>query len=330
MAKADQIERALDRLGELHLREPAEAVAEEVRGFLRNRSNLVVAKAAKVSRELRIAVLLPEMVAAFDKLMQDAPRLDKRCAATTELLTALYEMDYVEPEPYLKGLKHVQLEASFGPPVDEAAKLRAVSAQGLLRTRYPEALAEIVPLLMDREPAARIGAVRGLAANGGEAGALLLRLKVLTGDSEAAVLADCFAGLLATSPDKSVAFVARYLDSEDDAVAEAAMLALGESRLNAAYDALKGKWERSVGSPARKTLLVAMASSRLDEAVTFLISLAESANNQTANDAIEALSIYRHSDRVTKALHHALSARGEKELLSRFAEDFGSTSAYLH
>src|SRR5262249_55927582 len=133
MAKADPIERALDRLGELRSAAASEVVVEELRGFLRNRSNLVVAKAARVARELRISALLPEMVIAFEKLMRDAPRLDKRCAATTELLTAMYELDYVEPAPYLRGIKHVQLEASFGPPVDEAAKLRAVSAQGLLR-----------------------------------------------------------------------------------------------------------------------------------------------------------------------------------------------------
>jgi hypothetical protein len=326
MPKSDPIERALDRLGELRAAEPSATVADELRGFLRHRSNLVVAKAAKVARELRIAALLPEMVAGFDRLMKDAPRLDKRCAATTELLTALYELDYDEPSPYLRGIKHVQLEASFGPPVDEAAKLRAVSAQGLLRTRYPEALAEVVPLLVDREPAARAGAVRALAANGGEAGALLLRLKVLTGDSEAAVLADCFAGLLATSPDKSVGFVARYMNSDDDALAEAAMLALGESRLNAAYDALREKWERSVGSPARKTLLVAMASSRLDDAVAFLISLVESANPQTAGDAIEALSIYRHNERVTNAVREALAARRDNRLRERFAQEFERSS----
>lgn len=325
MTKPDPIERALDRLGELRSATPSESVVEELRGFLRHRSNLVIAKAARVTRELRIASLLSEMVEAFEKLMKDAPRLDKRCAAVTELATGLYELDYDDPAPYLKGLKHVQLEASFGPPVDEAAKLRAVSAQGLLRSRYPEALAEVVPLLVDREPAARAGAVRALAANGGEAGALLLRLKVLTGDSEPAVLSDCFAGLLGYLSAKAVPFVARYMDSADDAVAESAMLALGESRLSPAYNALREKWERSVGSPTRKTLLVAIASSRLDDAVSFLISLVESASSQTTGDAIEALSIYRHSERVANRVREALAARGDKRLMYRFAQAFRSS-----
>jgi hypothetical protein len=167
-----------------------------------------------------------------------------------------------------------------------------------------------------------MGAVRALAANGGETGALLLRLKVLTGDSETPVLADCFAGLLATSSDKSVAFIAGYIDADDEAIAEAAMLALGESRLNTAYAVLREKWERSVGNPARKTLLVAMASSRLDDAVTFLVSLAECANVQTAGDAIEALSLYRHNERVTNRVREALAARNDKRLVHQFAQSF--------
>ena len=185
MARNDPIERALTRLGELRHAGPTAAVTEELRGLLLNRSNLVAAKAAAVVRELRIVALVPELATAFNKFMADAPRLDKRCAALTEITSALYELDYDQPDPYLAGIRHVQLEGSFGPPVDEAAKLRAVSAQGLLRTQYAEALFKVVELLVDREPAARIGAIRALAANGGEAGTLLLRLKVLTGDGAA-------------------------------------------------------------------------------------------------------------------------------------------------
>src|SRR6516225_4799264 len=149
MAKNAPIERALGRLGELRHAEPTAAVTEELRGFLRNRGNLVVAKTAVVVCELRVVALVPELVIAFNKFMVDAPRLDKRCAAVTEIATALYELDYDEPDPYLAGIKHVQLEASYGPPVDEAAKLRAVSAQGLLRTRHADRLSEAVQLLVD-------------------------------------------------------------------------------------------------------------------------------------------------------------------------------------
>jgi hypothetical protein len=322
MAKSDPIELSLNRLGELRHAGASEKLVEEVRGFLRNRSNLVVAKAAKVARELQIKALIPDMVAAFDKLMADAPRLDKRCAATTEIVSALYELNYEEAAPYLAGLKHIQMEASFGPPVDEAAKLRAVSAQGLARTRHPNVLAEVTQLLVDREPAARIGAVRALGVNGGEAGILLLRLKVLTGDIEPAVLGECFSGLLEASPAKSVPFVAKYIDSEDGDVAQAAMLALGESRLAAAFEVLREKWARTVAMPVRRILLSAMAASRLDDAIAFLISLVETASVPTAAAAVEALSIYSGNERVRKSVGDAVSVRSEKTLLERFRQDF--------
>jgi hypothetical protein len=323
MAKNDPIERSLDRLGELRHAEPTAAVTEELRGFLRNRSNLVVAKAAVVVRELRIIALTPELVGAFDKFMADAPRLDKRCAAVTEITNALYELDYTDPAPYLAGIKHVQLEGSYGPPVDEAAKLRAVSAQGLLRTHHADALSEVVQLLVDREPAARIGAVRALAVNGGEAGILLLRLKVLTGDEEPAVLAECFGGLLAGSPEKSVAFVAGYIDADDEATAEAAMLALGDSRLPAAYAVLREKWNRTVLMPEKKVLLVSIAASKLDEAIAFLVSLVESASVPIAAAAIEALSIYRHNERVSKSISSAAQSRSENAVVEAYRSRFG-------
>lgn len=322
MAKIDPIERSLDRLGELRHTDAPEAVVEEVRAFLRNRSNLVVAKAAKVARELQIKPLIPDMVAAFDKLMTDGPRLDKRCAAITEIVSALYELNYEEPAPYLAGLKHVQMEASFGPPVDEAAKLRAVSAQGLVRTRHPDALSDVTHLLVDPEPAARIGAVRALAVNGGEAGILLLKLKVLTGDDEPAVLGECFSALLEASPAKSVPFVAKYIDSDDGDIAQAAMLALGESRLPAAFEVLREKWARTIAMPVRRVLLSAMAASKLDDAIAFLVSLIQTESVPTAAATLEALSIYSRNERVKQSVSNAVVARANETLVAHFKRDF--------
>ena len=322
MAKADPIERALDRLGELRHADGSSAAVEEIRWFLRNRSNLVVAKAAKVTRELKIVEMIPDLLLAFNRFMANAPRLDKRCAAVTEIVGALYELDYDEPAPFPVGLKHVQMEGSFGPPVDEAAKLRALSAQGLLRTQYRHALAEVLPLLVDAEPAARIGAVRALAMNGGEAGTLLLRFKVLTGYTAPEVLGECFAGLLAAAPDYAVPFVARYIDSEDSAVEEAGILALGESRLPLAVEVLKEKWTTTVDKSQRKVLLVAMAASRLDEAIAFLVAIVETENAPAAADALEALAIYRHNERVSDTVHDAVLRRGERALLERFTREF--------
>jgi HEAT repeat protein len=321
MKKSDPIETALNRLGELRSVEP-DVAKEELRTYLGNRSNLVAAKAAKIAGELRISELIPDLAAAFNRFMKNPQQLDKRCAAITEIAGALYEMDYREPEIYLRGLRHIQREASFGPPVDTAAALRGMCAQGLVRTSYANALAEVVQLLVDSEPPARLGAIRALASNGGDAGGLLLRLKVLTGDNEPEVLGECFAGLLAAAPERTIGFVARYVDDEDETTSEAAIWALGESRLPAGFEVLQEKWQRTVGRSSRKVLLAAMAASRLQESIDFLRSLLESTGSQTASDVLVALAIYKGNKSVKESVAAIVRRRGDKALIEMFEHHF--------
>jgi len=144
----------------------------------------------------------------------------------------------------------------------------------------------------------------------------------LTGDVEPAVLGECFSGLLEASGGKSVSFVANYVDSEYSAVAQAAMLALGESRLPGAYEILREKWSRTVGLPEKKILLASMAASKLEEALAFLISLIETESIPTAAAAVEALSIYSRNERVRKSVNDAVLARRDETLANHFRRDF--------
>ena len=322
MPKSDPIEAALNALGELRVSN-APDLAKQLRPYLANRSNLVVAKAAKIVLESRLTELVPEIVAACERLMKDPAKLDKRCAAVTEITAALYEFDYREPEVYLRGLHHVQKEASFGPPVDVAAALRGICAQGLVRTRYRDALSEVVGLLVDREPPARIGAVRALATNGGEAGVLLLRLKALTGDAEPEVLGECFSGLLAAASEQSLAFVAKFMDDPEQTTAEAAIWALGSSRLAAAVEVLKEKWERTLQRATRKVLLAALAASRLEESQALLISLLRDGNVQTASDVLVALAPYAASEHIRRTVEAAVRERDQVSVTEAFRQHLG-------
>ncbi len=321
MSKTDPVETALNRLSDLRTA-PAELAIKEIRTCLCNRSNLVVAKASKLAGELRLSALIPDLAAAFDRLMKNPQQLDKRCAAITEIVGALYEMDYREPEIYLRGMRHIQREASFGPPTDTAAALRGMSAQGQVRTGYVNALAEVVQLLVDPEAPARLGAIRALASNGGAAGVLLLRLKILTGDAEPEVTGECFAGLLAAAPEQSVSFVAKYVDDDDEAISGMAIWALGESRLPPAFEALKAKWERTVGRSCRKGLLAAIAAMRSEESIEFLRSLLESGSSQTARDVIAALAIYKRNESIKQAIAATVQQRGDKQVSETFAQEF--------
>lgn len=322
MKKSDPTEQALDRLAVLRNEAASPALVQELRAFLKNRSNLVIAKAARVAGKARVTELVPDLVEAFERLMKNPAKLDKGCAALTEITDALYEMDYVEPETYLRGIHHVQMEGSYGQPVDAAAKLRAASALGLARTRHPHALDEIVSLLIDPWPQARVGAVRALATNGGEAGALLLKLKILTGESEPDVLAECFSGLLASAPETSLTLIAGYADSEDLAVAEAALLALGSSRMPQALELLTERWDRTAAGPLRKILLVSIAMVRSDAAIEFLLALLPDSSTQTAKDLITALAMFRDNEKVRSKVETAISARNDRALAEVFRQEF--------
>lgn len=323
MSKADPIEQALNEIGELRAANPSQQVVQRLRSYLKNRSNLVVAKAAKVVGERHLSGLVADLVTAFNRMMVNPAKLDKRCAAITEVVSALYELDYCEPEVYLQGIRHVQKEASFGPPVDEAATLRGRSAQGLLRTRYPDAIAVVIDSLVDPEPPARLGAVRALALNGGEVGPLLLRLKVLTGDEDPEIVSECFSGLLAAAPVPSMPFVAKYIDSKDDVIAEAAIWALGQSRQSAALPILKEKWERTADRSLRKALIAALVASRLQESFDYLCSQLRTADLRTAADIITTLSDYASTDSLRQLVTAAVEERQDPKLREVFEQHFG-------
>ena len=321
MRKPDPVEEALDRLAALKKEAAGPPLIAELKTFLKNRSNVVVAKAAKGVSHVRAMELVPDLVAAFHRLMEDPAKQDKGCAGTTEIVNALYELDYMEPEVFLQGIHHVQMEGSFGPPVDAAAKLRAISALALARTGHPAALDEVVSLLVDEWPDARVGAVRALAVNGGVTGALLLKLKLLTGDNEPDVLAECFSGLLTAAPERSLRLIEGFVDSEDLAVAEAALLALGSSRLPEGFDLLKARWETAAG-PLRKTALLAIGMVRSDSAVEFLLALLVDCSPATAKDVLAALALFRDNENIRNRVEAVVVRRNEKSLNQIFSQQF--------
>ena len=322
MKKPDPIEQALERLADLRSQTDAKVIAAELGRALKDRSNLVVAKAAKLAGELRVSEVIPEMVAAFERLMANPAKLDKRCAATFEIATTLYALDYTEPEVYLKGIRHVQMEASFGPPVDEAAKLRAQCALGLVRTRHPQAMTAVADLLADKQPHARIGAIRALATNGGEAGVLLLRYKALVGDDDPEVLAECFSGLLAADFTRCLPFIAAFMDHDDEEVCQSAILAIGAQRRVEAFEVLREKWDRSVFSEIRGTLLSAIAMVRVDEATDFLVELLESSATSTAVEVVKVLAAYHREERVQDRVKKVIEARASVPLSAAYEESF--------
>jgi len=290
--------------------------------FLLNKTNHAAAAAADTIGRLEAVTLTQELVAAFLFWMKNPAKLDPGSKALTAIAKTLAAMDCPASEVYLKGIRHVQMEASFGPPVDTAAALRGLCAQGLARMSHPDALLECVTLVTDREIAARSGAVRAISETGQPAAVLLLRFKALVGDDDEEVMAECFAGLLRLAPAETFEFVARFLSSPVDEIAERAALALGESHLASAFPVLQQAWEQTTRATLRKTLLLAMAMLRQDEAVEFLLTRLADDSEKSGADALAALALYSRDDSVRTRIQELLAQRNSAPLNRAFGEHF--------
>jgi HEAT repeat protein len=309
--KVSSLEEQLDRMAELRGQSPSPEGWAEVAQALKSKMNLVAAKAARIVGEWgesQAAELTSELAAAFDRFMVKPETSDKRCAAKIEILKTLCKLEHPSPAIFRRAMQHIQMEPTWGGLVDTAAEVRALGAMGLAQTDYTEALEEIVPLLFDTQRDARIGAVRAIALSGLPGGALLLRLKALSGD-DAEVLGECFAALLRMEPAKSLDFVARFLDHGEEAVAEFATLALGDSRLEGAFAVLREAYERSHARPLRRTLLVAIALLRRETALNYLLDLVRNGAEQASADAAAALKMYEKDPNLHERINQATQAR---------------------
>ncbi|MBZ5490676.1 MAG: HEAT repeat domain-containing protein [Acidobacteriia bacterium] len=150
----------------------------------------------------------------------------------------------------------------------------------------------------------------------------MLKLKILTGEREPDVLAECFSGLLSTAPERSLPLIAGFIDSEDIAVAEAALLALGSSRLPDALDLLKARQERTIGGPLRKIALLAIAMIRSDTAIEFLLASLTECSPAMAEDVVAALALFRTNERVRSRVESVVAQRNEKSTNEVFRQHF--------
>ena len=78
------------------------------------KSNLVVAKAARIAGDAQWTELTDNLVAAFDRFLKRGAETDKGCAATMAIARALFNMDYDGEDLYLNGMRHVQMEPGLG------------------------------------------------------------------------------------------------------------------------------------------------------------------------------------------------------------------------
>ena len=319
MAHARKLEDALDALSALRRQPPSAESTAQLRKALAAKAVPLVARAARIAGDQDNHDLVPELRAAFHRLLANPVKSDPGCTAKTEIANALYKIGAYEDALFLVGVRHVQPEPVWGGSEDTACDLRTACALGLVRLNHPAAHDELAELLADRESAARMGAARAIAYSEDARFSPLLRLKILAGDQEPQVVGECLAALLRVAGDGALEFCDRLLDGMDAGRSEAAALALGESRLRAALPRLRDWWQRTTALEPRRTALLAIAMLRSEEAQAFLLSVIAEAPGHDARDAIAALGIFRDDTVLRQRVCDVAAARDDVDLRAAIA-----------
>jgi len=292
----------------------------ELRQVLGSEGSHAVARAAALVGENGLEALVPDLVAAFGRFFQDPVRTDPGCTAKTGILEALRRLEQNERALYRRAAAHVQTEPVFGGRVDTAVDLRGAAALALAESAGGDVLVDLAHLLADPEAPVRVSAARAVSVHGREGGIPLLHLKALAGDAEPRVVSECLLALLRLDPEGSLPFVVSFFD-RDDAAAEAAATALGESRRAEALPPLRDWLDRASHRGLGRVALFAIASLRRDEAVDLLLSLAKSEPGPLAREALSALASVGGGDALYARAQAVVETR--PELRDTLARAFG-------
>ncbi|MEM7166866.1 MAG: HEAT repeat domain-containing protein [Planctomycetota bacterium] len=290
--RPDRVEAQLTKLSRLRKEPPGAITTETLVAGLQSRNNLIVARAATVAAELNQHDLEGELETAFQRFLVDPIKTDQRCLAKQALARAIVDMELPATEVLLLGAHHVQMEPSFGRPVDSAVDLRATCAIGLVNCGHPDVVMELLPRLLDAEAQVRVAAARAIGACGDPAAVAVLRLKVLTGDDEPDVLIEALAALFELAPRRTLDFVRSLLEG-GACDPGAAILALGDSRLEAAFPLLQQQWQRANRSEERRIVLHAMVALRREPAIDFVFGIVADGAMPAAREGATALAALR-------------------------------------
>nr|CAA6829003.1 MAG: Unknown protein [uncultured Thiotrichaceae bacterium] len=323
MPKRNQnTEEQLADLNQLYSLDDEQVITQTIEQALHSKSCRVIAKAAKICEEKLLYQMEDELIASYQRLLKQK---DPNCLAKSAIMRALVVQDCHDVDFYLAGLRYVQNEPGWGGPTDSAVDIRCSSAMGLVSTTYPRAMVELLTLLNDPEPNARMGAARAIKYGLRYEATLVFKQKLFCGDEEPEVLGECMSGLLTVDPDYSLPFIATYLDSTDDLLFELAALALGDSRLDEALEALQAAWGHTfaIHAERRRALFKAIALHRSDDALDWLLGKLEDADAGLLETGIEVLAVYKHRQALKDRMEDIVAGSGNRRHHALYREYWG-------
>lgn len=300
----------------------ADQLDEKVmRAALGHASNRIVQQAADLIGEAEMVSVAADLVKAYWRLKRNPLKKDPGCLGKTSLLKALIQIEYTDAELFRDGIGYVQLEPHWKGEIDSAAELRGVCAIGLVHFAPTlEVLNYCASLLCDPWPEARLGAAQAIGALGQVEAAPLLRLKLLSGDTQPEVHGECCSAMLKADREEGLAFVQQFLPSHDADTCVQTALALGEARLPGTFDILRTAWGHRSELNVRESLLLCIGLLRTTESQDFLLSLIDKRDIRTAADAVKALRLHGDIGDLRQRTEAAIEAT-QSEPLARVFQD---------
>ena len=291
-----KLEERIEQLRQLRKQPcPPDVLNVTLRKAMADRSNLVVAEAAKIAADLHLVGLIPNLLTTFDRLFEDPLKGDPKCWGKTAIVKALVQLDYGESPPFVRGSRHIQMEPVWGGSEDSAPHLRGncylALAQCTDLARF-NVFGHLVDAMSDAADPVRVEAVRAIHQLAGDEAVLLLRLKARVGDPRPLIIGHVFDALLDLERERAVPFVAGYMTQHSVELRDEAALALGASRKTSALNVLLETWKEHPDGEFASVLLRAISSSRLDEAIRFLRDLVKNGSPRQAGAAAEALKLH--------------------------------------
>lgn len=269
---------------------PKESRTDPLRKALAHKNNFLAAKAADLTREFNLPDLVPDLLKAFDHFFENPEQSDPQCWAKNAISRTLAAFEFQEPDVYLRGMRHIQLEPVWGGRSDTAGTLRATCALALVQCRSlanDELLKHLIDLFADKDKTVRAEVARAIEQVGSPSASLLLRERAAIGNDEPEVLGACYSGILRLDGVSAIPWLTRFLATEDEAAGEAA-LAIAGIHSPQAFEALQKSLADAHDPWFRSVLLSAIALTRHDGALEFLLDLVKT-ESMDAEHAIEAI-----------------------------------------
>jgi hypothetical protein len=204
---------------------------------------------------------------------------------------------------------HIQLEPVWGGRSDTAGTLRATCALALVQCRSltnDELLKHLIDLFADNDKTVRAEVVRAIEQVGSASAWLLLRERAAIGNDEPEVLGACHSGILRLEGVSAIPWISRFLAAGDDVAGEAA-LAIAGTHCVQAFEALQKSLADARDPWFRSVLLSAIALTRQDAALEFLLDLVSS-ESIDAEHSIEAVVRSMPSQEIMQRLERLVAA----------------------